>query len=297
MDRNPPSAHPRLIPGGLIRLQTRLTHPSIWLAPAWATLCGVVASNAFGGRGQDWLRAALLIFLVEGGWGTLWSALSSCDWAPPLRRWRNWRFGEPLTAPPYTLPNTPGDEAARWLGQLWAWGRDVLWPSCGPALTAVAVALPVTAVLAAVLGRELLLLSVAALAVMQLGLTRSGRRGGIGAGWTALVALALPWLAGHLAFARLTLPSAALALAFALAWESGWYTDAFHRHILVFGQLLSALLLVVLHHPLAGASLTLCLAPQVALLLWLQRGQPVSWYVRNAQPWLMAAMLIAAAAL
>jgi hypothetical protein len=295
MERNPHSVSSRPAPGGLIHLQVRLTNLITWLGPAWATLCGVVASGNFGWRGQDWSRLALLVLLVDGGWGTLWVALGGTDWATPLRRWRNWRFGQPLATPPYTLPGSPGDQASHWLGQLRAWWRDIFWPTCGPALSATAVALPVVAVLGALLGTELVLLSAAALAVMQLGLAWEGGRGSIAPGWNAAITITLPWLAGHAAFGSLTLRSAGPALAFALAWRSAWRADLLWERILGIGtQLLVVALLVVSHRALAAGLLLLLLVPQLALFPWLRRGQPASWYVRYTRPWLMAAMLVAA---
>jgi len=274
----------------MIRLQARLTNPIIWLGPAWAALCGVVGSNSFDWQGRDWLRLALLILLVDGGWGTLWAAVASTDWVAPLRRWRNWRFGEPVSTPPYTLPDSAGDRASRWLGQLRAWWRDVLWPTCGPALSAIAVTLPVTAALAALLGPELLLLSLGSLAVIQLGLVWEAS--------SSAVAVALPWLTGHVAFDSLTPASAGLALAFTLAWVGNQRADSVWRRLVgVSAQFLAAALLVALRQPLAAGGLCLLLVPQLALLPWLRRGRPASWYLRHARPWLMAAMLLAAWAL
>ncbi len=298
MEGNPHSTSSRPASGGLIRLQVRLANPIAWLSPAWATLCGVVASGDFGWQGQDWLRLALLILLVDGGWGTLWAALGGTDWATPLRRWRNWRFGKPFATPPYTLPGSPGDQASRWLGQLRAWWRDVLWPACGPALSATAVALPAVAVVGALLGTELILLSMAALAVMQLGLAWEGGRGSIAPGWDAVIAVTLSWLAGHAAFGSLTLRSAGLALAFALAWGAAWRANSPWGRLLGIGaQFLAVAFFVMLYCPLAAGLLLLLLVPQLVLLPWLRRGQPASWYVRYTQPWLMAAMLVAAWAL
>jgi len=281
--------------GGIIRLQARVTSPIVWLGPAWAGLCGVVASAGFGWQGGDFLRLALLILLVDGGWGTLWAALGTTNWAKPLRRWRNWRFGEPITVPPYTLPGSPGGRASRWLGQLRTWWGSVLWPTCGPALSALAIAFPMTAVLGALLGQELLLLSAAALAVMQLGLAWEGGQGTTTPEWDAAVAVTLPWLAGHVAFGSLTLRSAGLALAFALAWGAAWRAHSWWGCVLGVGaQLLVVVLSVVSYHPLAAGFLLLLLAPQLALLPWLRRGQPASWYVRHTRSWMMAAMLVAA---
>ncbi len=285
--------------GGLIRFQGHLTDLITWLGPAWACLCGVVASGGFGWQTEAWLRLALLILLVDGGWGTLWAALGSTDWATPLLRWRDWRSGDPVTPPPYTLPGSPGDRASRWLGQLRVWWRDVFWPACGPAFSAIIVALPVTALLGALLGSELLLLSLGAFAVMQLGMIWEGGRGDVAPGWDGVVAVTLPHLAGHVAFGgEPTLCSAGLALTFALAWGAAWRAGSpWGRALGIGAQLLAAALLVALYHPLAAGLLLLLLAPQMVLLPHLRRGQPASWYARYSRPWLMAAMLIAAWAL
>ena len=117
--------------GGLLRLRSRTTDLTTWVAPAWAVLCGVTASGSFTWRGPDWLQLALLILLVEGGWGSLWSALGATDWAAPLRRWREWTRNRPTAALPYTLPDAPGGRLSRFLGRLRAWWREVLWPACG----------------------------------------------------------------------------------------------------------------------------------------------------------------------
>ena len=87
--------------GGLIRFQSRLGDFACWLTPAWATLCGIVASEGFAWRaGSDWLRLVFLLLLTDGVWGTLWAALASTDWASPIGRWRHWR----ARASPVTLP-------------------------------------------------------------------------------------------------------------------------------------------------------------------------------------------------
>jgi len=298
MERNPHPTSSFPTSGGLIRLQGRSADLVTRLGPTWATVCGVIASGSFDWEGQYWLRLALLILLVDGGWGTLWTALGGTNWATPLRRWRNWRFGEPFVIPPYTLPGSPGDRASRWLGQLRTWWRDIFWPACGPAVLAIAIALPVTLVLGIFLGTEVVLLSAAALAMMQLGMAWEGGQGVIAPKWNAIISLSLPWLAGHATFGHITLQSAGLALAFALAWGSAWRAHSPWERALGIGtQLLGAMLLVILHNPLAAGGLLLLLTPQLMLLPWLQRGQSTSWYTQHTRPWLMAAMLIAAWAL
>ena len=102
--------------GGLIRLRTHLTELSTWLGPAWAALCGALASGGSDWQGEEWLKLAVLVLLVDVGWGGLWAALGSSDWAATLVRWREWRSGDPVAALPYTLPGSPGDRISRWAG-------------------------------------------------------------------------------------------------------------------------------------------------------------------------------------
>lgn len=295
-DRHSTARYPP--PGGLIRLRARLTNVIVWLGPAWASLCGVVASGGFGWQGVDFLRLALLILLVDGGWGTLWAALGGTDWATPLRRWREWQAGKPIARLPYTIAGSPGNHVSRWLGQLRSWWGNVLWPACGPAISAIAVALPVTGVMGTALGPTLLLLSAAALAVMQLGVAWDGARGRIAPAWDAIVAVGLPWLAGHLTFGSLRLGSAGLAALFVLAWGGAGRPQSRRGRVLgIGGQLLAGVVLIAARRPLAGGAVSLLLFPQVALLPWLGGARSTAWYTRHIRPWLMTAMLLAAWAL
>jgi len=284
--------------GGLIRLQARAADLGSWLGPTWATLCGVAASNAFHWQSGDWLHLALLPLLVDAGWGTLWTAMASTDWALPIHRLRNWHKNRMITPLPYTLPGTPGGRIGHWLGRLGTWWQEAFWPTCGSAIGAIVVALPTTALLGALLGPELLLLSGAALALMQLGVIWEGGRDSVPPGWDGLIAVALPWLAGHATFGSVTLPSAGLAALLAMAWGSAWTTASRRARTVVIGsQLASAACLVALHRPLAAGALLLLLVPQIALLPWIPLNLPAKRYVRYMRPWLMAAMAVAALAL
>jgi hypothetical protein len=133
---------------------------------------------------------------------------------------------------------------------------------------------------------------------MQLGVIWVGGRGVTPPGWDGLIAVTLPWLAGHVTFTAITLPSASLALLFALAWGRAWSTASrWARAVLIVSQLSSAACLVVLHHPLAAGALFLLLVPQMALLPWVGHDLPAARFARYTRLWLMAAMLIAALAL
>ncbi|MFW6115977.1 MAG: hypothetical protein ACOC7Y_02825, partial [Chloroflexota bacterium] len=182
-------------------------------------------------------------------------------------------------------------------GRLRAWSSEVLWPRCGPALLTILAALPVTALLAALLGVDLLLLSAAALAVMQLGALSKRDGTPVPPGWDAIVAVALPWLAGHVAFAPPTLRSAGLAALFALAWGQAWSVSSRSGRVLTIGtELVAVVAFIALRRPFAAGALLLILVPQLGLLPWTDPRRHPDWYVRHARPWMMAAMMIAALA-
>ncbi len=297
-EKNPQPTSPTPALGGIIHFQARLVDLIIWIGPAWASVCGVIAAGAFSWRGVDLLRLALLILLVDGGWGTLWTALGDTDWATPLQRWREWHTGAPIQTLPYTQPNTPSHLIAHWGGELISWWRAVLWPTCGRAISAITIALPLSVLLALLLGRDLLLLSLTALAVMQMGLAWEGGQGNVAPGWDGVISLTLPWMAGHAAFDALSLRSAVIAGLFTLVWSGAWRSSSRRGRIMnVGGYLLITTALVMLQRPLAVGMLALIIVPQVTLLPWLRRDQSPRWYVRHTRPWLMTAMLIAAWAL
>ncbi len=283
---------------GLLRLQARAPNLLAWLGPAWAVLGGVIASGAFDGRSGGWLRLALLILLVDGGWGSLWAAIGATDWATPLSRWQEWGRSAPTARLPYTLPGAPGGKLNHLLGGFRAWWGEVLWPTCGSALLTLLVALPTSALLAVLLGMELLLLSAAALATMQLGAIWQRGRKKVAPGWDALIAVAMPWIAGHITFGPTTLRSVGMATLFALAWgAAAGVRSRLGQGLTIGGQLLVVVSLVVLESPFAAGAVFLLLVPHVSLLARVRQGHEPAMYVRLTRPWLMAAMLVAALSL
>jgi hypothetical protein len=89
--------------------------------------------------------------------------------------------------------------------------------------------------------------------------------------------------------------SVGLSVAFALAWGSTRQSHVRWRRLLGVGaQFLVVLGLIVSHNALGAACLLLLLVPQLMLFPWLQRGLDTGWAIRYTQPWMMAAMLVAA---
>ncbi|MGD1996811.1 MAG: hypothetical protein PVH62_08570 [Anaerolineae bacterium] len=286
--------------GGLIRVQVHAGRTLGWVLPVWAALCGAVASGDFVLSAVGGGRLLIVFLLVEAGWGTVWSALATTDWATPIRRWRNWSMDVRLALLPYAQPGSPGYRSARWLAQLRAWWRQIVVPTVGSSVGKVMVGLAMSLILAAAAAPELAMLSLAAFALMQLALVLERGRGQPPLGWDCAFRVGLPWLAGHLAFTPLSLPSVALAMVFSTTVAGAGAVDRRWRRILwTGGQLCAASLLILLHRPLAALFLTLLLSPQWLLAAWSPRttsSNPPGW-IRRSWPWLVAGMLLSAWAL
>jgi hypothetical protein len=286
--------------GGFFRLRIHPGGALAWAIPAWATLCGAIASGGLALTLSDGVRLLLVLLMVDAGWGALWGALATTDWATPLYRWREWHVGTNPRLPPYVRPGSPGERLARWLSRLWAWGQAVLIPAAGPGLGAAIAGLALSLILAGALGPDLLALTIGGVALMQLALVMRRGRTQPGPGWDGALRLGLPWLAGHLAFAPSTLPSTALAAAFSVAIVgAGCASRARGRALWAAGQLAAAVFLLPLHRPLAIPFLTLLLIPQLLIpqvSSSIRSGNSHQW-ARRAWPWLAAGMLVAAWAL
>jgi len=298
MVNNSDFVHGRPASGGLIHFQARLTRIAQWLGPLWATTCGVLAGAGFEGGADAWLRLVLLLLLVDGGWGTLWAAMSGTDWSTPVEQWRRWRTGCPVAALPYAKAGAPGHHLAYWLGQLRAWWQAVLWPSNSRAVSSIIIALPLTLIFSLFLGPSMLILTIAALATMQLGLVWEGGHGNVIPEWDALVAIVLPWMAGQVAFSTVSVPAALLAFCLALAYGTAWHvTNPWGLAVYLTAQLLPPALLILLRHPIAAAVFVALLVPQFALLPWLKRNRHAAWFVNHSRFWLFTSMLVVAVAL
>ena len=273
---------------GLIRLAPRLGRTGAWILPIWAVLCGAVASAHLHLSIGDIVRIALSVLLVEGGWGTLWGALGTTDWATLFQQWRNWTSLRPVPSLPYTQPGSPAERLTSWLSRLRSWWQAVLLPNAGPALGGTLVGLAVSLLVAFALGPQPLLLTLAVLALMELAvLARRGQTPPSG-GWDGVLRGGGGWLAGHVALASLTLPSVALAGAFSLA-AAGVGNRS--RTTWIGGQALAVLLLIFLHRPLSASVIALLLIPQWLLL---SSPSPPDSVHQRALAWLAVAMFLAA---
>jgi len=279
--------------GGLIRLQAGAGTALTWAVPVWGTLCGAVASGELELSLADGLRLALALLLVDAGWGAVWMVLTTTDWKVAIRRWHHWRLGSASPLLPYLRPDSPGERILRWLAQLWSWGKAVFLPTAGRALGTALAGLLLSAVLAATLGQDMLMLTLAAFALMQLALVFDRGRGEIGSGWDGVLRVGFPWLAGHLILAPLNLVSTALAAAFSLSVAGSGNRGKADTFLWAGGQLAAAALFLPLHRPLAAPYMLFFLVPQVLLLGYREEQRISIW----TWVWLAATMLLSAWAL
>ncbi len=286
--------------GPLMKLEVRINRPLTWLGPAWAALCGAVASGWLTLSGQNLLVLLIALFLADALWGTLWHLLAERDWFVSSN-WRSQAQEASLTALPYTAPGSPSHRIFSRLGQKLAWWRAVFWPRQGSALLGLAVALPLTLVLAVIVGRRVIILTTAALAIMVLALLRTRRHSVPPLSLRAILEMGLAWLAGHTAFAPLTLRSFLLATLYTVAYHNclKLATNSGKRSLTLLKASQAAVitLLIFLRQPVMAGVVGLLLLPQMLLQPFLDQGQVGLWYLRRTRPFLMAGMLLAALAI
>ncbi len=297
-------------PGGSVLLHVQLRRNL--LRPAWAGLCGALASGGLAWGSEPLLRLGLLLFLVDLLWGGLWSALASTDWSNPLRHWQRWRHGQPASSIPYATPSGPAGRLAETQGQLKSWWDAELGLTRGSILVGLGSTLALSLLLSALLGNRLLLLTLAAISLSQLVFVLTGGDGRPVPAVQAVLEMGLAWLAGHVLFEPVSASSLSLALLYSLTYAGGLglMLDQSGLGLWNLGQLGAVVVMVLLRQPwLAGVAGMLWLVqafPQAGVLdvvQWAREaGEPKERqalairYLRYAQPWLMVAMLLAAVA-
>lgn len=289
----------QVIPGRLIGIQGRLARPFWGVMGIWAVLCGVLASNRFRWDSNDLLTLALLLFLTDLAWGSLWDLAVGTNWFRLLSERSSPAPGVKLVALPYTRPGSPGGRLFLAMSRLSGWWRTDFWPTAGPVVLGSVTAAILALVLNLVLPDRIHLLNLVFAVVLSLVIALGWWGHGLLVG-QALVLVALSWLAGNMAFAELSQPSAILALCFAVA---AWGTLQI-RTCRTLGPWLQAsaqaaalALLVVLGQPLAAGIVGLLLFGQIALQISFRAGADHDLLMRRTWPWLMAAMMVAAVAI
>jgi len=301
-----PAPHAAGSLGRWARLRLEPAGRLIALGPAWAVLCGAIASGRLGGDGRDLLTLLLALLLAEPLLGGLWRVVV-------VSPWEDWAAAAPigdqdLALPPlpYTAPGSPSARLTAWLS---AWLARLGTASGAQLAQAVGelVGLAILALaVAIVLGWPIvaLLLVALAIAVVQ---AIGQRRGWWGTTvWPAIFDLGLAWLIGEGIFRELSLPGSGASLAVA-----GLYTVAYaggialtrgdlRRGLAAFAgaQGLVVVLLIALQRPLYAGAVGLLLVPPLLLASWLGRaGGRGAWLLQGTQLFWLAGMLVAALAI
>ncbi len=280
--------------GHFIRIQIPARSRALWLSPAWAVLCGIVASSAFVWTGRDVLIAMLAILLADGAWGTVWWGLVETDWPQLISRWPLVN-PDPIEQPwPLARSGSPADRAQHWVARWRVWWRLILWPEAStPVLSAVG-SIGLAIVISAVIGWAALTLSLGAFALTQIGVLLEHRHGRASHVARGALDVGLAWALGHAAFGTLTPLSAVMAALFAIAYGSSvdLARGGQQARWWLLPQVLIVAILVLIQQPLAAFAVISLLIAQ-ALLATVRRGLP---FAQDAQIWLLLAMLVAALA-
>ncbi len=303
------SAERAASPQGIGRRMTLLLLPTgsaVPLGPAWAVLCGAWAAGGWRWEGSTLLALVVTTFVAEVLWSSWRAHLIDTDWDRFLADHPLPVAGDPVYVLPYTTPWSPlGRALSRW-GQLRRWVREILPAGQRGAVLALPVLPPLILLLSALVGRHMLLLSLAGLALMVIEWRVARRQYGHRA-LQAGLEIGLSWMAGHMALAPLTASSFALACCYALAYQGALeiqYVDRAargpHGRSLAWlygGQATAAMVVLMQEHrasPLAATAIALLLAPQLLLQAQLQTGKHAITYLQHAALFFMLAMPIAA---
>ncbi len=292
--------------GRWTRLRLEPAGKLIALGPAWAVLCGAIASGRLGGDGRDLLTLLLALLLAEPLLGGLWRVVVESPWEAWAATAPNGDQRLALPPLPYTAPGSPSARLTAWLSDLLARFStasgaqlaQAVGELVGLAILALAVAIvlgwPIVA---------LLLVAVAIAMVQAIG----QRRGWWGTTiWPAIFDLGLAWLIGEGIFRELSLPGSGASLAVA-----GLYTIAYaggiallrgdlRRGLAAFAgaQGLVVALLIALQRPLHAGAVGLLLVPSLLLATWLDRASDGgAWLLQRTQLFWLIGMLVAALAI
>ena len=262
---------------------------ALWLAPAWAVLCGVIASNDFMWTGRDVLLAALALVVADGAWATVWWGIVDTRWRDLFVTWDTFEIGRAELA--WAAPGSSAERSRHGLVRLRLWWQTIGRQQAGSAIFSALFSIVLAFLLSAVIGGAAIGLTLAALALTQIGLLLRWHGREVN-GLHGFVDVGLAWLLGHVAFGPVSAVSALTALLFSFSYAA--MLDLARGSTLarrwLLPQLLMVLVLVLLQQPVAALALLALLIAQ-ALLSTALHGLE---FARAAQFWLMLSMLIAA---
>lgn len=278
--------------------------PRIWLGPAWAVLCGSLASGRLEFDGRTLLVLLLSLFLGDPLLGTIWREAStiaspsnptSLSEGPKVR----------LSSPPYTLPGSLANRLILWAEERLSWWRSSFYPRFQASLAGLAFALPLAFVLSILLGQSVVVLIAVALILAAWESLRLHDGRGPSLLLRASYAGGVAWLVGYLAFmpslSQVAIPRHGEATLWALIYTGVLYAfqsiDKGKRdkgvRLLNLVQIFGVALLVLTREPILAGVAALLLLPQMLLQPVFKRGRS---YLRRTQFFALVAMMVGALA-
>ena len=296
--------------GRFLAVDVRSAGSWTWLGPAWAVLCGAVAS---GGLAIDWGTVVLLllaVLLADPVLGSVWGLVTGGHLASPQPAKINPRSPQTAPALPYTQPGSVASRFLEYLnGKLMVW-RSVIWPQAGASILAFGCLGAFALLLAAVLGALPFIFAVVALGVAVGRVRLASKRDAVSRQLASLYLAALPWLIGYVAFGEIDITAGGFRpFAQPLVWAAA-YGMVFHAYSLIGGQRLSrgaALLviaqvaavaaLILVKQPILAGTVALLLVPQMMLQPALLSVGDGVWYLQRIRVFTLLATLATATAM
>jgi hypothetical protein len=269
----------------IIRLSAQWRRGGAWLGPAWAVICGLIATASFRWESGAVVTALVALIVAEGLWATFWAAVAETDWSAPLGRWRTWQDGQPVKPLPYAQPGSSAERFAIVLGQFRDWAARDLLPGYGSALASIVVAPFIALILSAILGAPAILLCILAISLPQLALAFCRSNGRPSVLLHSMVQITLPVLLGFVLYKQVSTEIVIIAFGFGLTY-AGMVAARPATLFWNLGQAIVLILLIATRHSVGAFIFAALWLPQ-----FLMQSQPSP---RHAQWWLMASMIVAA---
>ena len=282
--------------GRLVALDFRPVRPLTMLGPAWAALCGAIASGALVWSSQSLLNIILLLLLCDallGAWRALWL---EADWRSTLphnlSRAQIW----------LVLPDDASDSffarMSRFVSRRIKFARTVIWPLMDSEMIGMLIAGLVALCIAVILGWAAALLTGAALILVLIEGQLEPRFGAI---LRAVFEITLPWLIAQSAFGYFSWLSLVFALLFTIVYLAllDLSSTRKERRIMVSNltQLVIVLLLIAMNAPAGAGIVALGLLAQVLWQTRFRLDRDGRMYAQRVQSYVLIAMLVTGFAL
>ncbi|MBI3915130.1 MAG: hypothetical protein HY327_13205 [Chloroflexi bacterium] len=285
----------RPLAGRWIALDLRPARPLTLLGPAWAVLCGALASGGVGARGSSILFLLLALFLSDallGAWRALW--LES-DWRATVRQLSV--SAATWLALSTDAPHSRVARARERTARSFAYARQMVWPLVNSEIIGQLLIGLFALCLAILLGQAAIALTSGA---MLLALIEGEIGAPRGAGMRAVYEISFPWLIGQSAFGFFSALSLFLLILSTITYRALLGLASTRQgHWLIWSnlaQFVVVLTLVAASAPIPAAVVALGLLAQI---LWQARyhlDRDGVAYARRAQSYVMISMLMAALA-